>query len=327
MSIKIKLAEKAKDVEKALNDYLVIREPKKLYEAMAHIPLAGGKRLRPVMAQLTCEMVGGESKKAIPFAASLEVIHNFTLVHDDVMDDDDLRHGVAACHTVFGLPTAILAGDSLFAYAFEMIAESNVDDKIKSELVRHTAYTVRRIAEGQQMDINFEEEETVDPKLYLEMIRLKTSILFGSAAYGGALIGGKGIEEANELRQMAIWVGLGFQIWDDYLDATATAEVLGKPSGSDIRQGKRTLLVIEALDRTNNKERKELINILDDTNNTDNDVKRAVEIMSNCGALENCREQALEYLNGAKKTIEKYPENGARELLEELLEYMVTRGH
>tara|TARA_B100001029_G_scaffold179873_1_gene191922 strand:- start:29051 stop:30034 length:984 start_codon:yes stop_codon:yes gene_type:complete len=327
LSIKIKLAEKAKDVEKALNDYLVIREPKKLYEAMAHIPLAGGKRLRPVMAQLTCEMVGGESKKAIPFAASLEVIHNFTLVHDDVMDDDDLRHGVAACHTVFGLPTAILAGDSLFAYAFEMIAESNVDDKIKSELVRHTAYTVRRIAEGQQMDINFEEEETVDPELYLEMIRLKTSILFGSAAYGGALIGGKGIEEANELRQMAIWVGLGFQIWDDYLDATATAEVLGKPSGSDIRQGKRTLLVIEALDRTNNKERKELINILDDTNNTDNDVKRAVEIMSNCGALENCREQALEYLNGAKKTIEKYPENGARELLEELLEYMVTRGH
>lgn len=170
MSVKVKLAEKAKDVEKALHEYLVIREPKKLYEAMAHIPLAGGKRLRPVMAQLTCEMVGGNGKKAIPFAASLEVIHNFTLVHDDVMDDDNLRHGVAACHTVFGLPTAILAGDSLFAYAFEMIAESNIDDEIKSELVRHTAYTVRRIAEGQQMDINFEEEETVNPNEYLEMI-------------------------------------------------------------------------------------------------------------------------------------------------------------
>ncbi|MDC0161343.1 polyprenyl synthetase family protein [Marine Group III euryarchaeote] len=327
MSIKIKLAEKARDVERALHDYLIIREPKKLYEAMAHIPLAGGKRLRPVMAQLTCEMVGGDGKLSIPFAASLEVIHNFTLVHDDVMDDDDLRHGVAACHTVFGLPTAILAGDSLFAYAFEMIAESNVNDKIKSELVRHTAYTVRRIAEGQQMDINFEEEETVDPELYLEMIRLKTSILFGSAAYGGALIGGKEMEEANELRQMAIWVGLGFQIWDDYLDATASAEILGKPSGSDIRQGKRTLLVIEALNRTNNEDRKELINILDDSNNTDDDVKRAVNIMSDCGALDNCREQALGYLNGAKKTIAKYPESGARTMLEELLEYMVTRGH
>ena len=126
---------------------------------------------------------------------------------------------------------------------------------------------------------------------------------------------------------MAIWVGLGFQIWDDYLDATASAEILGKPSGSDIRQGKRTLLVIEALNRTNNEDRKELINILDDSNNTDDDVKRAVNIMSDCGALDNCREQALGYLNGAKKTIAKYPESGARTMLEELLEYMVTRGH
>ena len=192
---------------------------------------------------------------------------------------------------------------------------------------RHTAYTVRRIAEGQQMDINFEEEETVDPELYLEMIRLKTSILFGSAAYGGALIGGKDIAEANDLRQMAIWVGLGFQIWDDYLDATASAEVLGKPSGSDIRQGKRTLLVIEALSRTKNDERKELIKILDESSNTDADVKRAVTIMSNCGALDNCRKQALGYLNGAKNTIAKYPESDARTTLEELLEYMVTRGH
>ena len=126
---------------------------------------------------------------------------------------------------------------------------------------------------------------------------------------------------------MAIWVGLGFQIWDDYLDATAPAEVLGKPSGSDIRQGKRTLLVIEALNRTSNVERNELIKILDDNNNADSDIKRAVEIMSNCGALENCREQALGYLNGAKKTIDKYPRSDARTLLEELLEYMVTRGH
>ena len=327
MSIKIKLAEKAKDVEKVLNYFLYIREPKKLYEAMAHIPLAGGKRLRPLMAQLTCEMVGGEGSKSIPFAAALEVIHNFTLVHDDVMDDDDLRHGVSACHTVYGLPTAILAGDSLFAYAFEMITETKVSDNIKSELVRHTAYTVRRIAEGQQMDINFEEEETIDPELYIEMIRLKTSILFGSAAYGGALIGGKEKDEANSLRQMAIWVGLGFQIWDDYLDATASAEVLGKPAGSDIKQGKRTLLVIEALNRIKNEERNELIDILDNKDNTEADVERAVDIMSRCGALDSCREQALGYLNGAKKTIARYPENNARTLLEELLEYMVTRGH
>ena len=326
MNLKEKLAIKAKPINKALEEYLKVREPEKLYKASAHIPLAGGKRLRPVMAMITCEMVGGDSVKAIPFAAALEAIHNFTLVHDDVMDDDDLRHGVDACHTIYGLSTAILAGDTLFAYAFEMITDCDIDDRVKADLVKNVAYIVRKIAEGQQMDINFEDEETVDAKEYLEMIRLKTSILFGAAAYGGAKIGGTSEEEARELEMMATNVGLGFQIWDDYLDATATEEILGKPSGSDIRQGKRTLLVIEALNRANANDRERLIEILD-SKNTDEEVAEAVEIMNRCGALEECHRQANGYLEGARKTLSNYPESEARQLFEELLEYMVTRGH
>lgn len=326
MNLKEKLAIKAKPINKALEEYLKVREPEKLYKASAHIPLAGGKRLRPVMAMITCEMVGGDSVKAIPFAAALEAIHNFTLVHDDVMDDDDLRHGVDACHTIYGLSTAILAGDTLFAYAFEMITDCDIDDRVKADLVKNVAYIVRKIAEGQQMDINFEDEETVDAKEYLEMIRLKTSILFGAAAYGGAKIGGTSEEEARELEMMATNVGLGFQIWDDYLDATATEEILGKPSGSDIRQGKRTLIVIEALNRANANDRKRLIEILD-SKNTDEEVAEAVEIMDRCGALEECHKQANGYLEGARNTLSNYPESEARQLFEELLEYMVTRGH
>ena len=326
MNLKEKLAIKAKPINKALEEYLKVREPEKLYKASAHIPLAGGKRLRPVMAMITCEMVGGDSVKAIPFAAALEAIHNFTLVHDDVMDDDDLRHGVDACHTIYGLSTAILAGDTLFAYAFEMITDCDIDDRVKADLVKNVAYIVRKIAEGQQMDINFEDEETVDAKEYLEMIRLKTSILFGAAAYGGAKIGGTSEEEARELEIMATNVGLGFQIWDDYLDATATEEILGKPSGSDIRQGKRTLLVIEALTRANANDRERLIEILD-SKNTDEEVAEAVEIMDRCGALEECHKQANGYLEGARNTLSNYPESEARQLFEELLEYMVTRGH
>ena len=326
MNLKEKLAIKAKPINKALEEYLKVREPEKLYKASAHIPLAGGKRLRPVMAMITCEMVGGDSVKAIPFAAALEAIHNFTLVHDDVMDDDDLRHGVDACHTIYGLSTAILAGDTLFAYAFEMITDCDIDNRVKADLVKNVAYIVRKIAEGQQMDINFEDEETVDAKEYLEMIRLKTSILFGAAAYGGAKIGGTSEEEARELEMMATNVGLGFQIWDDYLDATATEEILGKPSGSDIRQGKRTLLVIEALNRANANDRERLIEILD-SKNTDEEVAEAVEIMDRCGALEECHKQANGYLEGARNTLSNYPESEARQLFEELLEYMVTRGH
>ena len=326
MSLKKKIAVKAESIDKALRKYLKIREPRKLYDATAHIPLAGGKRLRPVMALITCEMVGGDSEKAIPFATALETIHNFTLVHDDVMDDDDLRHGVDACHTVYGLSTAILAGDTLFAYAFEMITDCDIEDGIKVDLVKNVAYVVRKIAEGQQMDINFEEEETVNAKEYLEMIRLKTSILFGAAAYGGAKIGGTSEKEARLLEEMATNVGLGFQIWDDYLDATASEEILGKPSGSDIKQGKRTLLVIEALNRANESDRKKLIEILD-SKNTDKEIKVAVDIMDRCGALDECHKQANGYLEGARQTLSNYPQSEARELFEELLEYMVTRGH
>ena len=326
MSLKKKIAVKAEPIDKALRKYLKIREPRKLYDATAHIPLAGGKRLRPVMALITCEMVGGDSEKAIPFATALETIHNFTLVHDDVMDDDDLRHGVDACHTVYGLSTAILAGDTLFAYAFEMITDCDIEDGIKVDLVKNVAYVVRKIAEGQQMDINFEEEETVNAKEYLEMIRLKTSILFGAAAYGGAKIGGTSEKEARLLEEMATNVGLGFQIWDDYLDATASEKILGKPSGSDIKQGKRTLLVIEALNRANESDRKKLIEILD-SKNTDKEIEVAVDIMDRCGALDKCHKQANGYLEGARKTLSYYPQSEARELFEELLEYMVTRGH
>ena len=143
MSIKIKLAEKAKDVEKVLNYFLYIREPKKLYEAMAHIPLAGGKRLRPLMAQLTCEMVGGEGSKCIPFAAALEVIHNFTLVHDDVMDEAETRRGIEAVNHRWGNLTAILAGDFLLAKASELAAS------LGTEVAELLAATIGRLCEGQ----------------------------------------------------------------------------------------------------------------------------------------------------------------------------------
>ncbi len=327
MNLKQKIAEKARPIEQALAKYLRIREPEKLYKATAHIPLAGGKRLRPVMALITCEMVGGDSEKAIPFAASLEAIHNFTLVHDDVMDNDELRHGVAACHTVYGLSTAILAGDTLFAYAFEMIADCDIKPKIKADLVKNVAHVVRKIAEGQQLDINFEDDPEVKSEQYMEMIKLKTSILFGTAAYGGALIGGAPEEEARILEDMATNVGLGFQIWDDYLDATASESVLGKPAGSDIRQGKKTLLVIEALNRAEEREKIRLKDIIEKKNNTDEEIAEAVNIMEECGALTASRNLANSYLKGVKKVLSSYPNDEPKQLFEELLEYMVKRGH
>ena len=325
MDLKEILKERGVPIERALEKYLMVRPPNRLYNAMRHIPLAGGKRLRPIMAILTCEIVGGNPEKAIPYAASLETIHNFTLVHDDVMDDDDLRHGVDACHIVYGLPTAINAGDALFAYSFEMITDTDVNNNVKNKLVKHVARTVRKIAEGQQMDVDFENMENVSSAEYLKMIELKTAILFGAAAYGGALIGGTEDEEAKRLRSMAVSIGLGFQIWDDYLDATASEKLLGKPSGSDIVQGKRTLLVIKTLEKANKEQGKKLQEILDKESNDAKEISEAVNIMKECGALEECKEIALSNLESAKKILSNYKDSKARRNLEELLRFMVER--
>ena len=325
MDLKEILKERGVPIERALEKYLMVRPPNRLYNAMRHIPLAGGKRLRPIMAILTCEIVGGNPEKAIPYAASLETIHNFTLVHDDVMDDDDLRHGVDACHIVYGLPTAINAGDALFAYSFEMITDTDVNNNVKNKLVKHVARTVREIAEGQQMDVDFENMENVSSAEYLKMIELKTAILFGAAAYGGALIGGTEDEEAKRLRNMAVSIGLGFQIWDDYLDATASEKLLGKPSGSDIVQGKRTLLVIKTLEKADKEQGKKLQEILDKESNDAKEISEAVNIMKECGALEECKEIALSNLESAKKILSNYKDSKARRNLEELLRFMVER--
>ena len=219
------------------------------------------------------------------------------------MDDDDLRHGVDACHIVYGLPTAINAGDALFAYSFEMITDTDVNNNVKNKLVNHVARTVREIAEGQQMDVDFENMENVSSAEYLKMIELKTAILFGAAAYGGALIGGTEDEEAKRLRSMAVSIGLGFQIWDDYLDATASEKLLGKPSGSDIVQGKRTLLVIKTLEKVDKEQGKKLQEILDKESNDAKEISEAVNIMKECGALEECKEIALSNLESAKKIL------------------------
>ena len=325
MDLRKILKERGAPIERALKKYLMVKPSDRLYRAMGHIPLAGGKRLRPIMAILTCEIVGGIPEKAVPYATSLETIHNFTLIHDDVMDDDDLRHGIDACHVVYGLPTAINAGDALFAYSFEMITDTDADDSIKGKLVRHVARTVREIAEGQQMDVDFENMKVVSSKEYLKMIELKTAILFGAAAYGGALIGGADEREAEKLKEMAISIGLGFQIWDDYLDVTASEELLGKPSGSDIRQGKRTLLVIKTLEKTSDEQGKKLQNILDSKSNTREDISEAVDIMEKCGALKECKEIALNHLESANKTLSNYEESEAKRDLEELLRFMVER--
>jgi len=314
---------------KSINAYLMnsieIMENKKLRAAMAHYPAAGGKRLRPLLATIACESVGGRSRDALPFGVALEMIHNFTLVHDDVMDEDLTRRGIKTVHAVYGIPEAILAGDALFARAFELVPQSGVHRADVGQLSGILAKAVRLLAEGQQMDIDFEDLRRVRPADYMKMIELKTAVLYSAAAQGGCIIGEGTRKQEEALTEYGRLVGLGFQIWDDVLDLISDEKTFGKPVLNDIRNGKKTLMVIEAMEDLRGKERDELLSTLGNEHATQAQLVRARDILDESGMIDHAIDVANGLVNDAKKELAALPESKNRACLEQLAEYVVRR--
>ncbi|MCE5296673.1 MAG: polyprenyl synthetase family protein, partial [Euryarchaeota archaeon] len=189
MELPKEMSNMANDFHKSIMGYLDYGENDKLRKAMTHYPEAGGKRMRPILAMLVANAISRKGEKAVPFGCCLEMIHNFTLIHDDVMDKDPVRRGRPAVHILYDEPTAIIAGDALFARAYDVLSESEISGEELRELVHIVSETVYLIAEGQQMDIDNEDKETITIDEYLEMVEKKTAVLFSCAAEGGAIIG------------------------------------------------------------------------------------------------------------------------------------------
>jgi geranylgeranyl diphosphate synthase type I len=309
------------EIDKALMGYLPEQEPADLYEAVRYLPLAGGKRLRPIMAMLACTAVGGAHTQAIPFGAALEIIHTFTLAHDDIMDRDELRRGRPAVHTKFGEETAILAGDTLFAKAFEIVSTCGLSPEVITLLTRNIAQMSREICEGQQMDMRFEHEANVTEELFLTMIEKKTARLFEHACFGGAIIGGGSVAEQEALRTYGRNVGMAFQLWDDCLDLVGTG--IGKPLGSDICEGKKTLVFIYALAHAATDEWQALHGNRDAT---PAQVHQVVEVFTGCGALDYATDKAHQYADTARQALDGLPDTEAKHTLLELATFAVTRG-
>jgi geranylgeranyl diphosphate synthase type I len=291
-------------------------EPKRLYEACRHITSAGGKRVRPLICLLSCEAVGGAAKDALKSAVALELVHTFTLIHDDIMDDDDLRRGMPSVHKVYGVSTAILAGDLLFSKAFELC-----DPKAAKVL----AEAASDICEGQEMDISLAKKEDVSEGEYLEMIKRKTAVLLEASAESGALLGGGERAQVKQLAAYGLNLGLAFQIHDDVLDLIADEKKLGKPVGSDIVEGKRSLIVIRALCTLKGDERKRLIALLDKNGNTQEEVAEAIRILTGCGAIDYCRKKANALRDAAKASLKDLPDGEAKTALMELADFVVDR--
>jgi len=316
---------RARRVDERLMTYLESGGPERLVRAVRHYPEAGGKRLRPVLAMMVADAVSGEGERTLPFGCCLELIHNFTLVHDDVMDQDPMRRGRPAVHVLFDVPTAIIAGDALFARAFEVLAETDVRPETLRRLLRLVSETIWTIAEGQQMDIDFESRETVGVAEYMEMIEKKTAVLFACAAKGAAMIAEGDREQEEALSEYARLLGLGFQIWDDVLGITADESKLGKPVGSDIRNGKRTLIVLHALESAPPGKREALLSTLGHHDATDEEVAEAIRLLQDMGSVEFARSTALDYAENAKRCLDCLDESEHKTLLRELVDYSVRR--
>lgn len=206
---------------------------------------AGGKRLRPTLVLMAADAFGNCPEKALKAAAGIEMFHNFTLLHDDVMDKSDLRRGRPTVHSKWDENTAILSGDTMLTVATQLISE--VDDNILRPVLDTFNNQAIKVYEGQRLDMDFENQDEVSLEDYIVMIKAKTGALLGGAAKIGALIGGASREDADLMYDFGVMLGVAFQIEDDYLDTFGNADTFGKPIGGDINNNKKTFLMVKAL--------------------------------------------------------------------------------
>lgn len=313
------IGKRGKRVDKEINNLMPIRHPDELYRAMRYLFDAGGKRLRPATLILSAEAVGGAADDVLPAATAVELVHNFTLIHDDIMDQDGLRRGIPAVHVKWGLSGAILAGDTLYSKAFHILSQTRADAERMVQCLTLMSITCTEICEGQWMDISFEKRSDVSEAEYLEMVEKKTAILYASSAKMGAILGGGTPEEAQALWDFGRLTGVGFQIFDDVLDLITPEDVLGKIRGSDLMEGKRTLIIIHARNHNVN------LDIIGRGNATKEDINEALRILEDSGSIEYAYKAAKRYVKEGKAKLDILPDSEAKTVLLALADYMVER--
>lgn len=236
-------------IEEGLQELALDNQPRELYEPIRYTLELGGKRMRPILVLLACDMVGGDGRHAIAPALGVELFHNFTLLHDDIMDEAPLRRGQPTVYKKYNPNIAILSGDVMYTIACQQVAEAPAS-VLKPVLdVFHD--TAIKVCEGQQWDLNFETDEQVAIEAYLEMIKLKTAVLLGGSLQMGALIGGASANLAKDMYAIGVHLGLAFQLQDDILDTYGDPEKFGKQVGGDIIQNKKTYLLLQAQQQAN----------------------------------------------------------------------------
>jgi len=302
-------------------------EPKELYNASSYLIEHGGKRLRPYMVIKSCQLLGGTMKQAIPSAAAIEMIHNFTLVHDDIMDNDEMRHGVPTVHIKFGIPIGILAGDLLFSRAFETISKPYLHKSkdVGLNLVTTLAKACTDVCEGQALDISMAKSSKIpNESQYIKMIEKKTSSLFVASCAMGAITANRKFTDVVRLSTFGRNLGIAFQIIDDLIGVVGDPKITKKPVGNDIREGKKSLPILMAIKKANNQEKKIILNAFGNSSVSKSEVEKAISTISSLGIEKIIKQKATHHSNAAKKSISIYNGPAKKELLS-LLDFVVER--
>lgn len=306
-------------------------EPRQLYKASRQIVDAGGKRLRPFLVLKSCKLAGGREEDAIPTAAALELLHTFTLIHDDIMDQDEKRRGVPSVHAQWGVPIAIVAGDLLFAKVYEAITSytdpKHVSPKRILQVLKELSEATIALCEGQTRDMMFESKETVSEEEYLEMIKGKTAALFEVSARCGGILGGAKKRKVKRLGDFGHYSGIAFQIIDDVLALTADEKLLKKPVGNDVRKGKQTLIVVRALKKATKSQRRKILETLGNQEASPEQIRETIKLIDSLGAIEYAKKLAEKYIKKAKKALEVFPASEDREDLISLSDLIFDRQH
>ncbi len=298
----------------ALAKDLEFREPANLYDPIRYILLQGGKKMRPVLTLLAADIFGADYKNALPAALAVEIFHNFSLVHDDIMDDAPLRRGQETVHEKWDINTAILSGDAMLILAYQYFEQ--YDSTVFRNLARLFSQTALQVCEGQQWDVDFEHRDDVTIAEYLKMIEYKTAVLVAAAMKMGAIVAETSEENCIAIYEFGCNLGIAFQIQDDYLDAFGNPATFGKQVGGDIIENKKTFLYLKAKEFASDKDADQLRHLFSFQPNDNTDKITAVkEIFNRTGGAQAALDAIKEYTYKAFNTLEKMEIDDEKKML------------
>jgi geranylgeranyl diphosphate synthase, type I len=306
-------------------------QPIRLYDAASTYLTSGGKKLRPFLVIKSCEMFAGKEEKALPAAAAVELIHNFSLIHDDIMDNDEIRHGISTVHKEYGLPIALIAGDILFSKAFQVLSlhgkKMGHDDSIIAEMNRILSTACVHVCEGQGLDIQMASSNkipTIDE--YLDMIRKKTASLFEVSCALGVLCSAEPVVgNVDNLSKFGRFTGIAFQLIDDLIGVTGDPKLTGKAVGNDIREGKKTYPILLALEHADTNKREKIMKVFGFKGANRDYVEDAVYAISSLNIEQEVRRTAHDNMIKAFESIKSYNETSAKKALVSSAKFIVER--